>query len=68
MKLAFEKRDAWIGVYVSKDTIYVCPLPFLVVKIRRRHRLKIALYRAFLACQDAWQDSNRPPYDPEEPF
>ena len=31
-----EPRDAWIGVYVAPHAIYVCPLPFLVIRWYRR--------------------------------
>lgn len=31
-----EPRDAWIGVYVAKKAIYVCPLPFCVLRWERR--------------------------------
>lgn len=30
-----EPRDAWVGVYVATDAVYVCPIPFLVVRISR---------------------------------
>jgi hypothetical protein len=30
-----EPRDAWVGVYVAPDAVYVCPLPFVVVKVHR---------------------------------
>ena len=32
LRVYFEKRDAWIGVYVARDAVYVCPLPFLVIR------------------------------------
>lgn len=31
-----EPRDAWVGVYVAPRAVYVCVLPFLVLKWRRR--------------------------------
>jgi hypothetical protein len=31
-----EPRDAWIGAYVALNAIYVCPIPFLVIKWERR--------------------------------
>jgi len=34
-QIYLEPRDAWIGVYVAKTAVYVCPLPFLVLKIVR---------------------------------
>lgn len=30
-----EPRDAWVGAYVANDAVYVCPLPFLVVRVSR---------------------------------
>lgn len=36
LALYVEPRDAWIGVYVAPDAVYVCPLPFLVAKWTRR--------------------------------
>lgn len=30
-----EPRDAWVGAYISKEAVYVCPLPFLVVRTSR---------------------------------
>jgi hypothetical protein len=34
-RLYIEPRDAWVGVYVAPDAVYVCPLPFVVVKLHR---------------------------------
>jgi hypothetical protein len=34
-KVYLEPRDAWVGVYVSPDHIYACPLPFVVVRWAR---------------------------------
>lgn len=31
-----EPRDAWVGAYI--DAIYVCPLPFLVLRWSRSSR------------------------------
>jgi hypothetical protein len=33
--LLVEARDAWIGVFVAPDAVYVCPLPFLVLRWTR---------------------------------
>lgn len=30
-----EPRDAWIGVYVDPRAIYVCPVPFVVLRWTR---------------------------------
>lgn len=35
VQLYIEPRDAWIGAYVAPHAVFVCPLPFLVVKVRR---------------------------------
>jgi hypothetical protein len=35
VQLYIEPRDAWIGVYVAVDAVYVCPLPFIVIRYRR---------------------------------
>lgn len=31
-----EPRDAWVGAYVARDYVYVCPLPFLVIRVDRK--------------------------------
>jgi hypothetical protein len=31
-----EPRDAWVGAYVAPDAVYVCPLPFVVLRWKRR--------------------------------
>lgn len=31
-----EPRDAWVGAYVAEDYVYVCPLPFVVLRFARR--------------------------------
>ena len=31
-----EPRDAWIGAYIAGSAVYVCPLPFLVIRWNRR--------------------------------
>jgi hypothetical protein len=35
LALYVEPRDAWVGVYVAPDAVYVCPLPFLVARWTR---------------------------------
>lgn len=35
-KIYFDFRDWWIGYYRSSDYHYVCPLPTLVIRWRRR--------------------------------
>ena len=30
-----EPRDAWIGAYIAGSAVYVCPLPFLVIRWNR---------------------------------
>jgi len=38
LRIYIEPRDAWIGVYVSEKAVYVCPVPFLVIRFARRAR------------------------------
>lgn len=40
MKVYFDKRDMWVGLYRDIDTgiRYACPLPCLVVRWRKRRR------------------------------
>lgn len=33
--LTLEPRDAWVGLYVAPDALYVCPVPFLVLRWTR---------------------------------
>jgi len=35
IRVYFEPRDWWVGVYVSTTHVYVCPLPTLVVRFAR---------------------------------
>lgn len=35
IRIYFEPRDAWIGAYIAENAIYVCPLPFLVIRWTR---------------------------------
>jgi hypothetical protein len=37
LRIRLEPRDAWVGVYVASDAVYVCPVPFLVIRWQRRH-------------------------------
>jgi hypothetical protein len=32
VEVYFEPRDVWIGAYLARDAVYVCPLPCLVIK------------------------------------
>lgn len=32
LRVYLEPRDAWIGVYVAPAAVYVCPLPFVVIR------------------------------------
>jgi hypothetical protein len=36
VRIYMDQRDLWIGVYVSPDAIYVCPLPCIVFRWQRR--------------------------------
>ncbi len=35
LRLYIEPRDAWIGAYIAPQAIYVCPLPFVVIRWQR---------------------------------
>jgi hypothetical protein len=35
LRIYLEPRDAWVGAYVAKNAVYVCPVPFLVFRWRR---------------------------------
>ncbi len=34
--LLFEPRDCWIGVYWSKEAVYIALVPMIVLRFRRR--------------------------------
>jgi hypothetical protein len=34
LRVYIEPRDAWIGVYIAEDAVYVCLLPFVVIRWR----------------------------------
>ncbi len=38
MKLIFEPRDLWVGVYLGSEHIYVCPLPCIVLRFPRKDK------------------------------
>jgi hypothetical protein len=33
-----DRRDGWVGVYLAEAAVYVCPLPFVVLRWSRRGR------------------------------
>ena len=35
LRVYIEPRDAWVGVYVAKQAVFICPLPFVVIRWRR---------------------------------
>ena len=35
LRLYIEPRDAWVGLYVAPKAVYVCPLPFVVIRWMR---------------------------------
>jgi len=35
LRIYLEPRDVWVGAYVAKDAVYVCPLPCVVFRWRR---------------------------------
>lgn len=32
LAIYLEPRDAWVGAYIAPDAVYVCPVPFLVIR------------------------------------
>jgi hypothetical protein len=36
LSLYVEPRDVWVGLYVSPGSVFVCPLPMVVIRWRRR--------------------------------
>lgn len=36
-----EPRDIWVGVYVARGAVYVCPVPCLVFRWRRRQLVRV---------------------------
>lgn len=35
VQLYIEPRDVWVGAYVGRGAIYLCPLPCLVIRWQR---------------------------------
>lgn len=35
LSVYLEPRDVWVGVYVARHAVYVCPLPMLVIRWMR---------------------------------
>jgi hypothetical protein len=35
VSIYFEPRDLWVGVYVSRQHLFVCPLPAVVIRWAR---------------------------------
>ncbi len=36
IQVYIEPRDAWVGAYVASNALYVCALPFVVLRWQRR--------------------------------
>lgn len=36
ISIGYKKQDAWVGVYWDSKYIYVCLIPFLPIKIKRK--------------------------------
>ena len=36
LRVYWEPRDLWVGVYIAVKAVYVCPLPCLVFRWQRR--------------------------------
>jgi hypothetical protein len=32
LEIYLEPRDIWVGVYVAEHAVFICPLPFLVLR------------------------------------
>lgn len=32
LSVYWEPRDLWVGVYVARDAVYVCPVPTVVLR------------------------------------
>ena len=48
-RVYLEPRDAWVGAYLARDALYVCPLPLLVLRWERPPGWPVVLPLA-----DAW--------------
>lgn len=35
LRIYFEPRDLWVGIYVAPNAIYICPVPALVIRWQR---------------------------------
>lgn len=35
VRIGWEPRDLWVGVYRGPDAVYICPLPCVVIRVRR---------------------------------
>ncbi len=38
IKIYFEPRDLWVGVYLARPHVFICPLPCLVIRWTGRVR------------------------------
>jgi hypothetical protein len=47
IRIYLEPRDCWVGVYVAPKAVYVCPLPFLVIRWDRRAKAVAAALDPF---------------------
>jgi hypothetical protein len=36
VRVYFDPRDLWVGVYISYGSVYICPLPCVVIRIARK--------------------------------
>jgi len=46
LRVYLEPRDAWIGAYVAEKAVYVCPLPFVVIRWERKAKPESAALEA----------------------
>jgi hypothetical protein len=35
LSIYIEPRDIWVGAYIARQAVYVCPVPLLVIKWQR---------------------------------
>ena len=47
MRIYFEPKDIWVGVYVGPDAVYICQLPMLVIKLPRRPKMGLGILGGF---------------------
>lgn len=36
MSVYFDFADWWVGLYIGPNHLYICPIPTLVIRVKRR--------------------------------